>query len=202
MQSDDQIGCLHRHIVPGADFDVAGAGNGLGHAFRQRAAGARDRGCRRSRGPDRQARAVRPACRLPPACARSWRSSRDRCRAIAPGIARTARCRREAPGHSRSHRILDRERHAGGFDPCEALQCRGTALGRDAGGRAADRHGAGALRIPGGEMQGDRAADGDACQRDLAGDPEMIEQGCDVVGHGIEVRSPRTFCDNPAPRVS
>ena len=35
-------------------------------------------------------------------------------------------------------------------------------------------------------MQGDRAADGDTCKRDLAGDPKVIEQGCDVVGHRIE----------------
>ena len=62
----------------------------------------------------------------------------------------------------------------------------GAALRGDAGGRAADRNGAGALRIPGREVQGDRAADGDARQRDLAGDAEMIEQGRDVVGHRIE----------------
>ena len=35
-------------------------------------------------------------------------------------------------------------------------------------------------------MQGDRTADGDARQCDLAGDPKMIEQGCDVVGHRVE----------------
>jgi hypothetical protein len=84
------------------------------------------------------------------------------------------------------HRILDRERHAGGFDPCEALQGRRAALRGDAGGRAADRNGAGALRITGREVQGDRTADGDARKRDLAGDPKMIEQGRDVVGHRIE----------------
>ena len=35
-------------------------------------------------------------------------------------------------------------------------------------------------------MQGDRAADGDARKRDLAGDAKCIEQGCDIVGHRIE----------------
>ena len=35
-------------------------------------------------------------------------------------------------------------------------------------------------------MQRDRTADGDSCKRDLAGDPELIEQGRDVVGHRIE----------------
>ena len=84
------------------------------------------------------------------------------------------------------HRILDRERHAGGFDPREALQRGRAALRCDAGRRAADRNGAGALRISGREMQGDRTADGDPRKRDLAGDRKMIEQGCDVVGHRIE----------------
>ena len=36
MAIGEQVGGLHRHVVPGADFDVAGAGNGFGHAFRQR----------------------------------------------------------------------------------------------------------------------------------------------------------------------
>src|SRR5215217_3738379 len=33
---EQQVGRLHRHIVPGANFDVAGAGDGLGYALRHR----------------------------------------------------------------------------------------------------------------------------------------------------------------------
>ena len=36
MAIRDQVGCLHRHVVPGADFNVAGAGDGFGHAFGER----------------------------------------------------------------------------------------------------------------------------------------------------------------------
>ena len=84
------------------------------------------------------------------------------------------------------HGILDGERHAGGLDPCEALQCRRAALRCDASGRTADCNGAGALLVPGRELQGDRTADGDPRQRDLARDPKLIEQGRDVIGHRIE----------------
>ena len=84
-----------------------------------------------------------------------------------------------------------------------ALEGRGATLRSDAGGGATDHDGAGALAVPGREMQRDRTADGDPRQRDLAGDPVRIEQRRDIVGHGIEGQiSPRTFCDNPAPRVS
>ena len=41
-------------------------------------------------------------------------------------------------------------------------------------------------RISGREVQRDRTADGDACERDLAGDSKMLEQGRDVVGHRVE----------------
>src|SRR5437667_141870 len=54
------------------------------------------------------------------------------------------------------------------------------------GGRGADRNGAGALLVSGREVQGDRTPDGDPRKSDLAGDPKLVEQGCDVVGHRIE----------------
>ena len=173
----EQVGRLHRHVVPGADFDVAGAGNGFGHAFRQRrrahavetAADHEDRtsqpgefvlhvGCRQH-SPDR-------------GIARGIVAEPSRPEALEPGDV-AAKLR----GIAVQHRILDRERHAGGFDPCEALQRRRAALRCDAGGRAADRNGAGALRIAGREVQGDRTADGDPRKRDLAGDRQNDRAG-------------------------
>ena len=54
----------------------------------------------------------------------------------------------------------------------------------DRGAAGDDR--AGAVGVAGGEMQRDRAADGDARERHLAGDAELVEQGCDIVGHGVD----------------
>ena len=183
----EQIGGLHRHIVPGADFGVAGAGNGLWPRFPPAAAGARDRGCRRSRGPDKSAGRVRPACRLPPAFARSWHSSRDRCRAIASGSARTGRCRREAPGHSRS---TSKSSTANAMPAASIRARRSSAAAR----RSAAMPVAGLPTATALVRSLYRAAKCRAIapptaiarKRDLAGDPKMIEQGCDVVGHRIE----------------
>jgi hypothetical protein len=65
---------------------------------------------------------------------------------------------------------------------------RSSAAARRSGRRAADHDGAGALRVSGGEMKGDRTTDGDTRKRDLAGDPDVIEQRIDIVGHRIEAK--------------
>ena len=84
------------------------------------------------------------------------------------------------------HRFFDGKRHALGLDLREAREHRGTAVGRDAGRGAAGHDGAGASGVTRGEMQRDRAADGNAHQRDLSCDAVAIEQGRDIVGHGID----------------
>ena len=37
-------------------------------------------------------------------------------------------------------------------------------------------------------MKGDRTTDGDTRKRYLAGDPDVIEQCCDIVGHRIDAK--------------
>src|SRR6201999_2214886 len=85
------------------------------------------------------------------------------------------------------HRAFDRARHALSLDPGEALKGCYAAIRRDPGRRTADHDGAGTLRVSGGEMKCDRAADRHARKRHLAGDSERIEQRGNVAGHGIEV---------------
>ena len=74
------------------------------------------------------------------------------------------------------------------LDPGEALKGCYTAIRRDPGRWTADHDGAGTLRVLGGEMKCDRAADRHARKRHLAGDSERIEQRYDVGGHGIEAK--------------
>ena len=188
MQSEDQIRRLHRHIMAGRNFDVACAGDGVGDGFRER----------------RRAHAIE----LPPITSTGQRSLvNSSCMSSArqhPPDRRIARrivaepsrpVSLKAPevaaklrGIAIPHRIRDGERHAGGLDPGDAFEGRRAAIRRDAGSRAADRDGAGALRVSGSEMKRDRPADGDTRQRDLAGDPERIEQRRDIVGHRIDAK--------------
>src|SRR6185437_5617465 len=73
------------------------------------------------------------------------------------------------------HRVFDSEGHTGALQLGDAFEHGGAAIRGDAGGRAADRNGAGTRRVAGGKMQGDRAADGYARERNLAGDANVIE---------------------------
>ena len=51
-------------------------------------------------------------------------------------------------------------------------------------------------------MQRDRPADGDAGERDLAGDAERVHERHESSAMVSMVSAPRTFSDSPAPRVS
>ena len=85
-----------------------------------------------------------------------------------------------------AHGFLDRDGHAAGLDLCDPFEDGDAPIGRDAGRRTADCNRAGALGMAGGEMQGDRAADGNARQRDLSRNRVVIQQRGDIVGHRVE----------------
>ena len=170
------------------NFDVACAGNGVGHGFRERR-----RAHAIETAADHEHGTAQPGQFALHVHVRQHSPDRRIARGIvaepsrpvslkAPDVAAKLR------GIAIQHRIGDGECHAGGLDLGDAFKGRGAAIRCDAGSRAADRDGAGALGVSGGEMQRDRTADGDTRQRHLAGDPESVEQRSDIVGHRIDAK--------------